>query len=44
MLEGFDLLALVFFVEVYWFQGIRIGARGGEGRGREVRCLEQPAY
>lgn len=34
MLEDFDLPALVYFVEMYWFQASLFYERGEEGRGK----------
>lgn len=34
MLKDFDLPALVYFVEMYWFQAILLHERSGEGRGK----------
>lgn len=40
MLKDFDLSALVYSVEMYWFQEVLLYERSGEGRGKR---REMPA-
>lgn len=39
MLKDFDLSALVYFEEIYWFQAILLYGGGGEGRGKRREML-----